>query len=462
MEATGCRAYPDSARRGQFIRLALGAAVLDCIVPRFAAQLALPALAGEPISRDMAGRALTYLQARTHYGVIEPGAIAVLEPIWQHVLGQRDLDALDDLYARLIWVADGENEELSEWARRYRAIIGPPESEADGRHAAARSGGASGGALTGSDGKPDVGSLKEALERGCSEARSAQLEQLSEDADLAHTLEHAAAGGQARDHARGAGTGPPSGRMPDRGVDRPPFPDEVHEAKRLAQRLLRARRLGLRRIDKRTPGGRFDGRAYARARFERATGRPASSHPWTITREITAPLEEPHALLVVDTSGSMHAHEYALGPIVWIVTTAFRTIGGRVASVLFGNAADLLSDGSCPMLKVPAIRVGGGTAFAGDAIVMGAEHLDMENRRRPRAVYVISDGGWFDTEAGVHKIRWLAELGVPTIHLSIGAEPLSVEASRICVLTDPADGLDVIAQHTVDALSAPRTARSAA
>jgi|tagenome__1003787_1003787.scaffolds.fasta_scaffold20359076_1 hypothetical protein len=42
-----------------------------------------------------------------------------------------------------------------------------------------------------------------------------------------------------------------------------------------------------------------------------------------------------------------------------------------------------------------------------------------------------------DTEAGVHKIRWLAELGVPTIHLSIGAEPPSVEASRVCVLTDP-------------------------
>jgi Mg-chelatase subunit ChlD len=250
--------------------------------------------------------------------------------------------------------------------------------------------------------------------------------------------------------------------MPDRGVDRPPFPDEVHEAKRLAQRLLRARRLGRRRIDKRTPGGRFDGRAYARARFERATGRPVTSHPWTITREITAPLEEPHALLVVDTSGSMHAHEYALGPIVWIVTTAFRTIGGRTTTVLFGNAAALLSDGNDPMPKVPAIRVGGGTAFAGDAIAIGAEHLDMENQRRPRAVYVLSDGGWFDTETGVRKIRWLADLGVPTIHLSIGAEPLAVEAGRICVLTDPADGLDVIAQHTVEALNAARPARPAA
>ena len=60
------------------------------------------------------------------------------------------------------------------------------------------------------------------------------------------------------------------------------------------------------------------------------------------------------------------------------------------------------------------------------------------------------------------KIRWLAELGVPTIHLSIGAEPLSVEASRVCVLTDPADGLELIAQHTVDALTAAHRRRPTA
>jgi Mg-chelatase subunit ChlD len=178
--------------------------------------------------------------------------------------------------------------------------------------------------------------------------------------------------------------------------------------------------------------------------------------------ESRLPRSEPHAVLVVDTSGSMTAHEYALGPIVWIVTTAFRAIGGKVATVLFGNAAALLSDGTEPMTNVPAIRVGGGTAFAGDAIAIGAGLLEMDNRRRPRAVWILSDGGWYDTEAGVRKIRWLAELGAPTIHLSIGAEPLSVEGSRVCVLTDPAEGLDVIAQHTVDTLTTAHRRRLAA
>jgi hypothetical protein len=62
----------------------------------------------------------------------------------------------------------------------------------------------------------------------------------------------------------------------------------------------------------------------------------------------------------------------------------------------------------------------------------------------------------------VQKIRWLAELDVPTIHLSIGAKPLSVEASRVCVLSDPADGLNVIAEHTVDALTAAHRQQRAA
>jgi hypothetical protein len=57
---------------------------------------------------------------------------------------------------------------------------------------------------------------------------------------------------------------------------------------------------------------------------------------------------------------------------------------------------------------------------------------------------------------------WLALERRSSKHVSIGAEPLSVEASRICVLNDPAGGLDVIAQHTVEALSATRPPRAAA
>ena len=244
--------------------------------------------------------------------------------------------------------------------------------------------------------------------------------------------------------------------MPDRGVDRPPYPDEVQHARRYANRLRQAITHGTRQIDKRTPGGRFDGRAYTRGRAEHAAGRPVTTHPWRIIRQVTAPIQEPHVGLIIDTSGSMAAYEYALGPIAWILTDGLRQIGGRCATALFGNRAELLSDGSRPLALVPGIRTGGGTAFAGDAIELVSDRLEMTNSRRPRFVYVLSDGGWSDTRAGVERIRWLAELGVPTIHLSIGIAPLSVECDRITVITDPAQALDHIAADTVAALAARR------
>ena len=83
MEAHGCREFPRGSHRERFVRVALEAAVLDCIVPRFLAQLAAAGALGRPVTRDMAGRAMTYLHARTHYGAIKPAALAPLQAIWR-------------------------------------------------------------------------------------------------------------------------------------------------------------------------------------------------------------------------------------------------------------------------------------------------------------------------------------------------------------------------------------------
>ena len=42
----------------------------------------------------------------------------------------------------------------------------------------------------------------------------------------------------------------------------------------------------------------------------------------------------------------MAAYEYALGPIAWILTDGLRQVGRRCATALFGNGAELLSDGT--------------------------------------------------------------------------------------------------------------------
>ncbi|MHB1568212.1 MAG: vWA domain-containing protein [Solirubrobacteraceae bacterium] len=461
MEAHGIRDFPPDSLRGRFVRRALQAAVVDVILPVFAQQILASRAAGAAPGRDLAARSTAYLQARTFYGVLDSGVLDPLRAVWERVLGRDDLVALDQLYASVIWIPDGDLERLDAAAERYREIVGEPEQapEAAGCGEPNSSGehcdGAGEDESAGDTGSPR--SLADALEQAIAAARDGQLEQLDHDIELAQVLRDAATGGQGESKlGRGRGTGLPTGRMPDRGVDRPPYPDEVQQARRYANRLRRAMTVGTRQIDKRTPGGRFDGRAYARGRAEHAAGRPVTAHPWRIIRQVTAPIQEPHVGLIIDTSGSMAAYEYALGPIAWILTDGLRQVGGRCATALFGNSAELLADGSRPLPLVPGIRTGGGTAFAGDAIELVSDQLEMTNPRRPRFVYVLSDGGWSDTRAGVERIRWLAELGVPTVHLSIGIAPLSVECDRITVITDPAQALDQIAADTVAALAARR------
>lgn len=137
----------------------------------------------------------------------------------------------------------------TQWARRYREIIGPPDDPPQPGDDDASAGGPRGsGAGSRPDGEPEVGSLREALERTGDAAPERQLEQLGQDADVPATLKHPAARrpgtGQGSRHGRAEATA-----CPTAAVDRPPLPDEMHEARRLAQRLLRARRLGLRRTD---------------------------------------------------------------------------------------------------------------------------------------------------------------------------------------------------------------------
>jgi len=484
MEATGLRRFQPGSARDQFARKALAVCVTDVILPRFHQQITAAALAGAPVTRDMCGRAMTYLRARTHYGVVDPASLAGLHGIWTHVLGAGDVHALDDLYRRLIFVPSGDNAALSAIAQEYRDIIGPPDPSPSGDGQDPMAGEASGGAGAGDGDESEGGSnaaaggpggqqegeapaarsLSEALQDAQQQQVDNQLRQLNEDVSLRDVLNRAARqGAQAPDSQGGArGTGAPTGRMPKRDVDRPPMGDEVAQARRYSDQIRRAITAATTRIDKRTPGGRFNARAYVRGQYERSHGRPVTSHPWSIQRDVQRPVQEPHVLLVIDTSGSMGAYEYALGPIAWILTEGLRAVDGRLAIVLFGNGMQLLTDGKQRMPLVPGIRTGGGTAFAGDAIVEGCSHLEMTNQRRPRMVYILSDGGWYDTQAGVKQIHWLREQGVPTLHISIGElPPLSVDADRISLIQDPADALDIVARDTVDALkkAAQRPAR---
>lgn len=457
MEAHGVRDFPPESKRGRFVRVALQTAMAQHMLPHFQRQLATALLSAGTVTRDLAGTSMVYLKAREAYGAISPGTLAPLEGLWQQVLGA-DKTALEDLFARLIWCPDGDSEQLSVYAREYRDIIGAPDPPppAGGDGSGARGPAGAGG--PGQQDSPAPGSLAQALGQAIDNAQQAATQQAAADADVSRIAAEAKPAGRdartAGGLGNGSGVGQATGRLPDRGVDRPPFSDERAAQRRYAQALSKARSAGVIVLTKRTPGGRFSARSHVRGIAERQAGQPPRSQPWELSLSRTSRILEPHFVLVIDTSGSMGAYEYALGPISWILHEGVRAIGGRMSVALFGNGSALLTDGRAALKLVPAIKTGGGTQFAGDALVMGCDQLDMTNPARPRLIYCLSDGGWYDTEAGLSRIHALREVGVPTNHISIGPlEPLSIDADRISLITDPADALSIVTQDTVALLA---------
>jgi len=248
MEAHGVRDYPEATARGTFIRRALSAMVPRVLVSRFQEEVEAAALAGAPLTRDMCGRAMTYLAARTHYDVVDPATLGSLTPLWESVLGTSDMQALHDLHARLIWVPDGDCKTMDAFAEEYREIIGPPDppppspgggsippdatggigGEGDARSEEASegdgegSGEAEGSSEAGGGDGEQMKSLGEALKDAQQQAQAGQLQQLNEDVVLKDLLDRAE--GAPEPQTGGRGTGAPTGRMPNRGVNRPGAP----------------------------------------------------------------------------------------------------------------------------------------------------------------------------------------------------------------------------------------------
>jgi hypothetical protein len=192
MEAHGVREFPPDTLRGRFVRRSLQAAVTDVILPAFGEQVMTGAVAGQPLTRDLAAGATVYLLARTHYGLVEPATLDPLRAVWRAVLGERDLKVLDALYTKVVWIPDGELDRLDEAARAYRQIVGAPDPPPTSGGAGERGGSATAG--SDGDARPDhgdhsgggaaAGSLADALEQAIATARAGQIEQLDEDLDL--------------------------------------------------------------------------------------------------------------------------------------------------------------------------------------------------------------------------------------------------------------------------------------
>ncbi len=279
MEAHGVREHPPDTLRGRFVRqrAASGRQRRDPARVRRAAPRRDPCRAAAHAGTWPGARPCTCTHAPTTASSTRPCSTACAA-LWLQVLGERDLDALDALFAKLIWIPDGELDALDRAAREYRAIIGAPDPPEDGSCDQATDGDRADGKSGGQPARR-ARSVRRSNRRSSTPAKASCSSSTPTSTCSRCSVTRPARGERSAPRGRGGATGMPTGRMPDRGVDRPPAPDEVQHARRYATRMRQALTHGTRQIDKRTPGGRFDGRAYARGQAQRQTGRPAQHSP---------------------------------------------------------------------------------------------------------------------------------------------------------------------------------------
>ena len=345
MEAHGVREHPDGTLRGRFVRHALAAAVTDVILPAFAARAprrggrrdATDARHGRPRDRVPAGA-----HPLRHRRPGRPGRPA------GSVARRSSATGICTVWRSCSQGSCGSRTASSTRSTTPRTSTARSSDRPTQRHPslATRPAAATRGPAGASAGPPRARSAKRSSRRSKAHARDSSSSSTPTSTCSRSSPTRRPTPGEARPVRRGAGRACRPGGCPIAASTDPRSADEIQHARRYANRLRQALTHGTRQIDKRTPGGRFDSRAYTRGQAQRHTGRPTTTHPWRITRHITAPIQEPHVGLVIDTSGSMAAYEYALGPICWILTDGLRQIGGRVATALFGNSVTLLADGT--------------------------------------------------------------------------------------------------------------------
>ncbi len=258
-----------------------------------------------------------------------------------------------------------------------------------------------------------------------------------------------------RELGGGRGTGLPSGRLPDRGVDRPPFPDEVQHARRYANADAPGDHAGD-AADRQTHPGRSLRRPRVRTGPRRAGSRsagehaPVAGHPAGACSDRGAARRADHRHVRVDGRLRIRArtdrvdHHRRTAP-------DRRPLRDRTVRQQ-RRAARRRHQAAGARPRDPhrwRHRIRGRRDRARLRPARDDQPTPAPLRLRPLRRWLV--GHHEPASSGSAE---LAELGVPTIHLSIGIAPLSVECERITVITDPAQALDHVAADTVAALTA--------
>jgi hypothetical protein len=427
--------------------------------------------AGAAISRGQAAHVAAILGGRVHAGTLPAELRAQVDEVALAGLGEEDGEAIAELVEEVTAIADSEAEAMIDASRRYREIVGEPEapsaeslvealkglrdaleeSEATGQGEIVEAEGGSGepgGAGGAEDGDGEPGSGKP-VDEDLEAARELLAEVVGE---LEREVEAAEGRENARQLLAGRGAGAADGSAPGVDPGQTPGPSERRAARELERRLRRARSRRTAREGAKMPG-HFHAVGAVRQAAERSLGIPAKADPFTRAETIRGSLWAPEVAVVVDNSGSMACYFAELGRVIWVAHESIGRLGGRVATSTFGSGAALAYRCGRPLRRVPDVNCGGGTGFLGEAIKLAEGELRLSDHRRPRLMFLVSDGDLYGTEDGKPEIERLKKGGVGVIHVGIGRPSGELGASRTVVIPDAARLAGTVGDAAVDALN---------
>jgi len=265
-----------------------------------------------------------------------------------------DLDRLDEA-ARGLPADRGDHRPAPDWpggageaedARTRRATAVPARDDGDQ---------AGGGAA--------AGSLADALEPRLRPARAGQLKQLDEDIDLGQLLETPPAANVRASLAAGAGPGCRPAGCPTVAWTGRRIPTRYRRPAATPPGCVRRSRRGRGRSTRAPQAGASTAAPTHVAARSMLAGRPISTHPVAGYQASRGTDPGPHVGLIIGHVRVDASYEYALGPIAWILTDGLGRSGGRCATALFGNSAELARRRKPTAPLVPGIRTAGGHRF---------------------------------------------------------------------------------------------------
>lgn len=422
---------------------------------------------------------------RVDAGVLGAADVAPLEEHLRGLLGG-ELDDLRALWRQALATADDDTATMLDLARQWCAVVGldpgnddhgmlGPSCALDAVHS---------GDTQASDLSPDPeegeGGEEEALEPGrdsgvlrgllelvaagvADEAASEAMERRDRDvAPLPHPGRLAARDAEVADRedaaaaarvvfsgvALASGWRASAGRSKSSPVtgERAPTLAEQVAANRVGAALRRARFRArtIHTVPSATPPGRLDGRAAMLGAAQRHLGLPVTAQPYR--RRCSLQQEEPPTRIgiVVDVSGSMEHITDPMSSAAWIMARAAWRVGGRTATIAFGDrATPIIRPGSLPQ-RVTLFGADQGTLAFIPAIQAADGALGLATGTGARLLVIASDGELpdHDREPGRRLIRRLVDAGAVVLWLDFDGRTLALDGA-IRVPLDTADGPSV-------------------